>query len=105
MTDFSKSHQAAAGNSKYVVQKQSAFSAETIRHPSTAEAAEHAADGEYRHSNRPQMFYELIAHIFVVPILINIFHEIFDIFPGSIDDTSVVAELQHAKHGRKNGIC
>lgn len=50
------------------------------------------------------MFYEFIAYIFVVSILINIFHEIFDIFSGSIDDTGIVAELQHAKHGRENGI-
>lgn len=105
MTDFSESHQAAAGDSKYVIQEQSTLSAETICHPSTAKTAEHAADCEYRYSNRPQMFYELIAHIFVVSIFVNILHEVFDILAGSIDDTSVIAKLQHAKHSRKNGIC
>lgn len=76
----------------------------SICHPAATEPTKHAANREYRHSYRSQLFDKFLAHIFAVSIAVHVLHEVFDIFTRRIDDARVVAELQHSQRGRENGV-
>lgn len=104
MSDFCGAHQATARDAEHIIQQQSTFSAEAIRHPTATETTEHATNCKYWHCYRPQMLDKIIANILIVAIFVHIFDEILDIFAGCIDHARIEAKLQHTKYSRKDGI-
>lgn len=102
--NLGEAHEAGAGDAEHIVQQQAALASEAIRHPAAAEAAQHSANREYRHSHRVQLLNKFFADILSIAILVDVLHKVLYVYLRCIYDSSVVAKLKHAQNGSEYRI-
>ena len=64
----------------------------------------HSSDSKDRDSNGPDQILLAILYVPVVSRLPAVTDEVLDDWLRRIDDSSVVAKLEHPKHGREDGV-
>jgi len=67
----------------------------------SGESAHHPTDGEDGDANGPEEILEVVSDLLTMPISPALGDEVLNDSLGSIDDSSVETELEHAEDGRK----